>query len=254
MEAKENNLKGYILGTLGSMVGGMIATLPWILCYVYANMMYSILAIFIAIGAFKGYELCKGKIDKKVPIIIAVVSLVAITIATLVIIPHLLILKEYGSTNMEAFKLLYSFDEFKTAIIQDYIYSLLFTVLGTSGIIGSIKRSIESGDAKVQFNKPLYSPTDEEIQEIKAVFEKVGAFDKEHTINKDDLMSKVKGKENVLKFLQARGIVRRNKDNYFYDLDVEENPNKRVLKITFITFGAVFGIIFLLFILVSMLG
>ncbi len=50
MEKKDN---GYILPMLGALVGGLVATLPWILSYVYAETMWSILAIFIAIVALK---------------------------------------------------------------------------------------------------------------------------------------------------------------------------------------------------------
>ncbi len=208
--------KSYVMGIVGALVGGTIATLPWILCYVYANMMWSIFAIFIAMGAVKGYELLKGKIDKKLPIIITVVSLVCITIATLFIIPQLLLLKEYGTTNMEMFKVLYSIDTFKKAIMHDYIFSLLFTVLGISGVVSSIKRCIEAGDEKLSFNKPVFAPSEEDIAKVRAIFEEKNAFDKNSCIPKDEVKEKIKGQEGVFNFLKARGLVKSTKDGFYY--------------------------------------
>ena len=49
--------KGYFKGILGALLGGIVASIPWILVYVYANMIYSILAVIIAMGALKGYQL-----------------------------------------------------------------------------------------------------------------------------------------------------------------------------------------------------
>ncbi len=136
----------YITGILGAIAGGLIASLPWIIFYVYLDMLWSLLAIPIALGAFYGYKLFKGKVDKKLPIIISVISVLVITLVTLVIIPLLLLLKENLTANIEALKLLYSISEFKTNIIKDYIFSLLFTVLGIYGTIKNIKSSVENSN------------------------------------------------------------------------------------------------------------
>ena len=132
MEKKTN---GYLIGIIGALIGALIGTIPWIILYVYGNMIYSVLAFVVAIAALKGYELLKGKVDKKLPIIIAIISVIAITIATLVIIPNLLLIKEIGTTSLANFKMLYADSEFSSALIGDYITSLLFTVLGKGGVI-----------------------------------------------------------------------------------------------------------------------
>jgi acetyl-CoA carboxylase carboxyl transferase subunit beta len=71
---KKEKTGSYLTGIIGAIIGGIIATIPWILVYVYGNMMLSILAAIIAGGEFLGYKICKGKIDKKLPIIIFSVS------------------------------------------------------------------------------------------------------------------------------------------------------------------------------------
>lgn len=140
-----NENKNYITGILGALVGGFIASIPWILTYVYANMILSILAVIIAMGALKGYQMCNGKVDKSLPIIISIVSLICVTVSTLVIIPALLIAKEGAAICMENFNILYSSKEFVGAIMADYAISVLFTILGISGIIANIKQQLNEG-------------------------------------------------------------------------------------------------------------
>ena len=75
---EEKKEKGYLMGILGATIGGFIASLPWILVYVYGNMIFSLLALPIALGAWKGYQLLKGKQDGKLPYIVAIISLIVI--------------------------------------------------------------------------------------------------------------------------------------------------------------------------------
>ncbi len=141
MENKKDN--GYLIGILGAFVGGLIASLPWILVYVYGNMILSLLALPIALGAWKGYQMLKGKQDGKLPYIVAAISLLIITLATLVIIPLLLGVKNGLDFSFDILDLLYQSSEFKTAILKDYAISVLFTFLGIGGVLGQIKESVE---------------------------------------------------------------------------------------------------------------
>ena len=48
---QEKSVKcSYLTGILGAIVGGAIATIPWVLVYIYGEMMFSILAVLIAAG------------------------------------------------------------------------------------------------------------------------------------------------------------------------------------------------------------
>ncbi|MBE6149687.1 MAG: hypothetical protein E7170_03060 [Firmicutes bacterium] len=146
--------KNYVLGIIGAIIGGLIASLPWIICYVYLEMLWSLLALPIAWVALKGYRLLNGKEDKKLPIIIGAISIIVITIVTLVIIPLLLLGQEGLPANFEMLKVLYEFDEFKSAIIKDYIFSLLFTVLGISGVISNLKKEVNN-ENKIETQESL---------------------------------------------------------------------------------------------------
>lgn len=138
--------KNYVLGIIGALIGGLIASLPWVICYVYLNMLWSLLALPIALGALKGYQLLNGKEDKKLPIIISIISVVVITVVTLVIIPLLLLAQEGIGANIANLQLLYEYSDFKTTIIGDYIFSLLFTILGISGVIKRLKQNVQTNN------------------------------------------------------------------------------------------------------------
>ena len=143
-----NENKNYVTGILGGLIGGFIATIPWILMYVYGNMILSLLAIIIAIGVLKGYQLCKGKVDKKLPIIIIVISLICVTISTLLIIPILLLIKEGQAGSIENLQTLYNYEPFMQAIMKDYAISVVFTFLGISGVVSNVKKQINDGETE----------------------------------------------------------------------------------------------------------
>lgn len=147
----ENSIKpetnnGYLFGIIGSILGGLVASLPWIIMYVYVEMMWSFMAFLIGYGAFLGYKLFKGKMDIKVPYIIGIVSIIVIIFTTLYVIPALLIIKEGLTPSFEILSLLYSNTEFKSAIIKDLIFAVLFTVLGVSGIFKTLKNQAKNGE------------------------------------------------------------------------------------------------------------
>lgn len=137
--------QNYLTGIIGGILGGFIASIPWILMYVYGNMILSLLAIIIAIGVLKGYQLFKGKVSKGLPIIIVVISLLCVTVSTLLIIPMLLLQKEGFDMSFDKLNILYNNDEFMSAMIKDYAISVIFTFLGISGVVANVKKQINSG-------------------------------------------------------------------------------------------------------------
>ena len=124
-----NENKSYIKGILGGVIGGIIATIPWILMYVYGEMILSLLAILIAMGVLKGSLLC-------------------VTISTLVVIPLLLLAKENLPSNFENLKVLYENETFQTALFKDFAISVVFTALGISGVISNVKKQLNEGKSE----------------------------------------------------------------------------------------------------------
>lgn len=127
--------RSYFKGIVGALIGALIATIPWILLYIYGSAMTSIFAFLVGLGALKGYQI-KGLVDNKLPKIITIVSLVAITIATLIIIPSLLLFQE--GLNISGLVFLYSYTPFTSALLKDYAIAIIFTFLGLRGVMNKI--------------------------------------------------------------------------------------------------------------------
>ena len=222
--------KSYIKGIIGGLLGGLITTIPWIIAYAYGNMILSLLAIIVAIGVLKGYQLLEGKIDKKLPIIVAILSFVCITLATLVIIPCLLLMKDGVSFTIENIKYLYSNDEFLSAIMRDYAVSILFTFLGISGVIVSIKNQINNSESleniKFDFNNGNNKNDKEKVREY---------FVSKNAINEENLLSVTKESGlnlNTVDLLIKQGVVIKKDDKYYYSLDKGKKYNRNSKIIT----------------------
>lgn len=213
--------KNYIKGIIGGLIGGLIASLPWIICYVYLEMLWSLLALPIAWGALKGYQLLKGKEDKKLPIIITVISIVVITLVTLVIIPLLLLAQEGLTPDFETLKLLYEFEQFKSAIIKDYIFSLLFTILGISGAVSNIKSQIEGNTKNVKLSS-INTVNKEQINQMKEIFVKNGAMDKDNAVDKKIILEEFNN-SLVFNTLTMQQIIRKYKGKYYFSEKAENS-------------------------------
>ncbi|MDO4394979.1 MAG: hypothetical protein Q4C23_03250 [Mycoplasmatota bacterium] len=136
--------KNQILPILGAILGAIIFSIPWVLIYVYGGYILSILGATIAYGSLKFYKMFGGVPSKSTPYIIAISSIASMTLATLVIIPLLEVAKEGYGISFELVKYLYNTEEFLTAIITDYIVSIIFTILGISGIIAKLKKEVST--------------------------------------------------------------------------------------------------------------
>lgn len=220
----------YITGIIGAVIGGFIGAVPWILAYIYGNMMIAILAIFIAGGAYYGYKLCKGKVTKKLPIIIMLISIIIVALTSLLIIPVILLHTEGLNANIETIKYLYQDSEFTAAILKDTIIAVIFTIIGGGVITANIKKELEDGtiENKEQSKEELEKLKQEAIKQIKPIFEKYNAISKEHTIEKIELEAELEEKgidKNLLDILKSVEIVKKEKGKFYYD---SENENKEI--------------------------
>ncbi len=214
--------KSYVTGIIGAILGGLIASIPWILLYVYANIIASFSALIIALGALKGYEIFNGKMSKGLPWIIAIISILSVSVATFLVIPNLLLYKEYGIFSLANFKLLYESHDFVVALLTDYMFSLLFTALGISGVIKNIHTQINLGDTNIDVNNRY--PGEEE--KIKETFTKLNALDKNTAISKEELDSNLKLDDNVLLYFIRKGCIKVTKGRYYYK---EVNKKKNII-------------------------
>lgn len=231
---QEKSVKGsYLTGILGAIVGGVIATIPWILVYVYGEMMFSILAALIAAGELYGYKIAKGKINKKLPVILMVIALVIVTVTTLVIIPTLLIANEGISVNLTNISRLYENGEFATAMMKDFIISLIFTILGASIVTANIKKQLENNDGQdVKLNFNNKEKTNEikkaTIELIKPIFIKYEATEQGKAMLKDEVIAEIDDKRKAkysFNYLKQMGIIKKYKGKYYYSEDDENGTN-----------------------------
>lgn len=219
----------YVTGIIGAIIGGAIGAVPWIIAYIYGNMMIALLAILIAGGAYYGYKICKGKITKKVTIIITIISIIIVALVTLLIIPVILIHTEGMNTNLATIQYLYQDEEFTSAIIRDTLIAIVFTAVGVAVVNSSIKKDLEEGVTnKEQTPEEFAKEKQEAISKIKPIFEKYNAVSKEHTIDKIELEAELelnKIDKKLLETLQSVEIVKKEKGKFYYNA---ENENKEI--------------------------
>lgn len=244
----EESKKGsYITGLIGLVIGGLIATIPWILVYVYGNMMFSILSVLIAVGEFYGYTIFKGKPTKKLPIIIIVMAVIIVALTSLVIIPSFLIMKEGVNVSIDAVKSLYSSEEFATAILKDTGIAVVFTLFGAGAMSSYIKNKmtndniVEAGNVEETEKKKQ-----EAIKKIKPIFSKFNAFVADHGIQKDELDAEISTSNELkepLELLKSLKIVKKSKSKFFYDESAESSEIKLQDKKTSNTVLVIIGIL-----------
>ena len=219
----------YFTGIIGAIIGGAIGAVPWIIAYIYGNMMIALLAILIAGGAYYGYKICKGKITKKVTIIITIISIIIVALVSLLIIPVILIHTEGMNTNLATIQYLYQDEEFTSAIIRDTLIAIVFTAVGVAVVNSSIKKDLEEGVTnKEQTPEEFAKEKQEAISKIKPIFEKYNAVTKEHTIDKIELEAELelnKIDKKLLTTLQSVEIVKKEKGKFYYNA---ENENKEI--------------------------
>lgn len=221
----------YIKGILGAIIGGILFSLPWILVYVYANYILSVLATIIAFGALKFYKIFGGKVTKKTSIIIALASILSITIATFIIIPFWLVAKEGYGFNAEYVGLLYNSSEFVSSIIRDYIVSILFTILGISGVIANINKEAYTKDVKDGNESKTYVddlPFEQQVKYLEEIYSKYNAFDKKSAVPESVILDEIEAR-NKLGFytkMERNGIIVDCFTKSYFDKEVALNPEK----------------------------
>lgn len=228
----------YILGIIGGVLGGLIACIPWVLMYVYGNMILAALAIIIAIGVLKGYQLFHGKVNKALPVFIVIISLLIITVATFVFIPLLLMVKEGIPVTQENVEFIYAQEEFISALIGDYVISLLFTILGISGVVSNVRKQVKEGltkDIKASIEQPAqagpYIALKENIELFRQAFDKLEAKDKGRAVSKAEILNEVDhpNKEKIFKQLKMQQIIRKYRGNYYFSESFANSTFKRFI-------------------------
>ena len=249
----------FFKGIIGSILGAIIFSIPWILIYVYANYILSILSAIIAYGSLLFYKKFGGEITKKTSVVITISSLLAITLATFVIIPLCLIVKEGYGLSFEYYQHLFASGDFVSAIMHDYIISVIFTFLGISGVIASINKEAYHINKDEKDNENIaYASFEEQVKYLESIYAKYDAFSKEKAIPSSILLSElnIKNKLKLIKNMESKGIIVSPFNKSYFDKSAVEdktiakkNRRKNILFPTFA--GIVIGIISLLILFIA---
>lgn len=245
-----------ILAILSSFLLALFFSLPWIICYIYFDLMLSALAIIIGYGAFKGYKMVSKEIDGSVIWIVTINSLLVVTFVTLFIIPLLLLNENGYQMSIENLKVLYSYNSFRSAIIKDYSISFIFTLLGISLPVSNIKKALMTNDNTDVDIKLINENTmlKNEIEYTRKIFEKKNAFSKNNTISKEEILKSLSKEYNKLSkniFLNFRfqHIIKKHNKEYYFNEKYASSTLKRTLYVflkTLIIFSSVFIILLIL--------
>jgi len=152
---KKKKRGSYITGTIGAIIGAIIAAIPWVLIYFYTNAVAVILAMLIVGGAFLGYKVFRGRVGKALPVIITVISLIVITLITTVISPIILMYKQGEAIALNTLLELYTNERqnVKTAILQDLATSLVFMITALIIVIRSVWNKIKAETENLEKTK-----------------------------------------------------------------------------------------------------
>src|SRR5699024_3651998 len=156
--------------------GAIIGTIIFILISIMVSSIFTLLAILTVVGGFYGYKLTKAKIDKKLPIIIAIISFICITIAVLVIIPMGLLLNQGTQLSMDNLMALYQVNDNREIIFNSYAMSLLVGLIVVVVIIVNLNKQLKNNVAQEQIK--IIAPdasnkvfSNEDINQVKKLFE-----------------------------------------------------------------------------------
>ncbi len=244
---EEQTKNKYVIGVIGALIGALIGAIPWVLMYIFANMMYALLSMLIVLCSYYGYKLTKAKIDKKLPVILAITSFISITVTMFIIIPVCLMLREGVPVSLENIQLLYQYDEFTGALMTDYMISLLFCALVIGGIIFNLNKQLKNGvsdkDIKlISQDAGTDAFPKEDIDKVKDIFEKNDAMSKNHTITKELIMEDIekefgeeKGKR-IFNYLKVQQIIKKKSNKYYFSEKAQKNVFYRYGIASFKTF------------------
>lgn len=230
MEGKIERKENYFLGIIGAILGGLIIAIPLVFGYIYSGWIFILaIAVLIATFEFYGYKWFRGKINDKLPIILLIVTAVIVLIITVILIPLALLIKSNLPISIETMKNLYDSNKVLLSIMQDGLFSLVFSLLGVYSVASIIKKKLLLNVANIDLfssdNKEKQEFKLKAIDELKPSFEKYNAMEKEKTITKEELLADFKNNDSkkYFDYLKQMKIIKKYKGKYYYSVEDESN-------------------------------
>ena len=229
METKKKEKK-YFLGIIGGLILGLLFCALIVSLYIFTDFI-ALLGMIVFLGVFEylGYKLLRGKIDKKLPWIIAILSSINVIIMAFLFIPTALLVKSNIQIGFKEIGGLYSQFSISLNILQDFLLSLVFALFGSYALGTVVKRKIMLRVNKIKLfssdNKEKQELKEEAINVVKDIFKRLNAVEKEKAVKKEELLEQINN-ENAkmyISYLYSLRIVKKYKGKYYYCEEAESN-------------------------------
>jgi hypothetical protein len=117
------------VGVIGAVLGGIIGTIANLIILYLTDIFFSLTFALIPLAMYYGYLFFRGRVFKKLPIVISVLSVVFAILLTLTY-EYIVVINEYGSIPLGAFLKAMFGPEVLPYLLQDLITPLIFIALG----------------------------------------------------------------------------------------------------------------------------
>lgn len=147
-EEPEFEDRNYIKGSIGAFLGGLIASIPWILVSYFFSLMASILGYLIGWAALKSYILFKGKIGKATPWIIGFITVFCVIIAQFIDLGLYFYKYGFDYLYLGNYIIAYTDPEIRVDIFKDLAISIFMALLGFYSIFKNLQNEIRTPEFK----------------------------------------------------------------------------------------------------------
>lgn len=140
-KAEENAVMGnYFTGFLGALLGGLVGVIPNVLAAVFLERIIALLYALIPLGAYYGYKLCKGKMNKGA-LVCAIISSVINLFMVELVSQYIWISMEYGLVNVLDYLVVFVLALLDGELTAGLLQGALFMALGLWISWGQISRT-----------------------------------------------------------------------------------------------------------------
>lgn len=139
-KVQQNELRGSVaLGILGAVLGAVVGSLPMVLVVYFLDAVYGLLCALIPLGAYYGYKLLGGKMNKAVLPVVILASILVVPIAYY--LTQALWLWADVGYFLHPLEFIAVLVEYPTEFLLDMGLYLFFTLIGIAIASGVISRS-----------------------------------------------------------------------------------------------------------------